>query len=375
MSDANTGSVSRFKIWSAFLVFNVIIFGSVVSIEVSDEARSPRAWCRGFSFLSLLVTIPAYAAHFLPRYRAILLNTKNELYMIATLLLLWTVLVAVVTSPTTGLAVEDDGAVALANLYYFTWAGFITGVVLLASYAESSFGINVRASFQTSNANHNTRMQSENIKAPSMAFIFWSSLMATSLIVMGTAADIYNRNCEVQVDMKEQPFCSRTVFAITTSVMSTIVCLLVITAKMLYLTVPFLAEVFLCIVLLFLYGFEVLYATSANGPGGPLGNLYYFSWISFFLCFGIGKCLHEDYVHALEVTETEYEEDQRRTTVPSLERHDVDDEEEGVVVVSNVEMTNPTVNSSALAEENRVEQDTDESYEKVEKKIDPDDDI
>lgn len=291
--------------------------------------------------------------------------------MIATLLFLWTVLVAVVTSPTTGLAVEDDGAVALANLYYFTWAGFITGVVLLASYVESTYGISVTHSFQNRNNGRNdNHNNAENIKTPSMAFIFWSALMTSSLVVMGTSADIYNRNCEVDVEDKPQPFCSRTVFAIAAGVMGTISSLLVIIAKLLYLTVPFLGEVFLCALLFIIYGFELMYATAANGPAGPLGNLYYFSWISFFLCFGIGKCLYEDYVYAMEVAEIEYEEDNRRTTVPSLERHDVDEEEavggDDVVVVqssdvppvSNEESGAVTTNNEK-AQQRRIDDDDD----------------
>ena len=58
-----------------------------------------------------------------------------------------------------------------------------------------------------------------------------------------------------------------------------------------------------------------MYVTRAEGPGSPLGNLYYFSWFSFMLCFGIGKCCYDDYVYALNVAEMEFEMDRNRRTV------------------------------------------------------------
>jgi len=263
------------------------------------------------------------------------------------LLLMWTVLVAVVSSPTSGLAVYEDGAVSLGNMYYFTWAGFITGVVLLGSFLESFYGINVTSAFRSdANTSPNTITAggasantlpnaTTDIKSPSTAFVYWTALMVASLIVMGTASDIYNRQCEVAVDLKPQPFCSRTVFTITTGTISTISCLLIVISKLLYFTVPFLLEVSICSILFILYMFEVYFATGTNGPGSPLGNLYYFSWIAFLICFGIGKCCYEDYVYVLEMAELEFEQGRRRTNVPSLDTHgDVDGMYHGDVEMS-----------------------------------------
>jgi hypothetical protein len=39
----------------------------------------------------------------------------------------------------------------------------------------------------------------------------------------------------------------------------------------------------------------VAFITSADGPGAPIGNLYYFTWISFLSSvFIVSKC-YEDY--------------------------------------------------------------------------------
>lgn len=265
-----------------------------------------------------------------------IIDTKYELYISIFLIIPWTVLVALVSSATSGLAVDSDGAVYLGNMYYFTWASFINGILLLASIVESRFGISVRAAFENENGSAASTSNNENIKIPSMAFIYWFALMTTSIIVMGSSADIYNRNCEFAVDLKPQPFCSRTVFAITTGTIATIASLLIIVGKLSQYATPFLLEVLLSAVLFILYIFELFYATRADGPGSPLGNLYYFSWISFLLCFGIGKSCYDDYVYALELEMNEFEgqrSNRSRANVPSLQGRDVEDdhdEENGV---------------------------------------------
>lgn len=42
-------------------------------------------------------------------------------------------------------------------------------------------------------------------------------------------------------------------------------------------------------------GFEVAFVTSHQGPGAPLGNLYYFSWIAFLSTFMLFASCLEDY--------------------------------------------------------------------------------
>ncbi len=235
-------------------------------------------------------------------------------------------------------------------MYYFSWAAFGNIVILLASYVEDRYGISVRNAFHSVEMNNidygggqsqlehddmttrnnatDTAATSNNItKTPSMSFIYWFGLMTTSIIVMATSSDIYNRNCEVGYEFKPQPFCSQTTPAIVIGVMSTISCLLIIVGKLTYYSTPFLLEVLVCLILTILYIFELYSVTRADAPGAPLGNLYYFSWFSFLLCLGVGKCCYEDYVYALDVAEAEFQGERirRRTNVPSLQNHDVED--------------------------------------------------
>ena len=295
------------------------------------------------SIISLLITTTTVYAHLFNEVLRIILfdsNSKIELYLTLSLIILWAAIVGLVSSPTTGLAVEDDGAVFLGNMYYFSWAGFFNGIILLASIVEAMFGISVRSAFQSVNTQENNIHDADHttiavdddadadvdttttgindndpLKTPSMAFLYWSALMTSSIIVMGSSSDIYNRNCEVENYLKPQPFCSRTTLGIVVGTISTIASLLIIAGKLIYLKTPFLIEVYVCFILFILYAVELMYVTRAEGPGSPLGNLYYFSWFSFMLCFGIGKCCYDDYLYALNVAEMEFEMERNRRTV------------------------------------------------------------
>ena len=44
-----------------------------------------------------------------------------------------------------------------------------------------------------------------------------------------------------------------------------------------------------------MYGFAVAYLTSEEGPGAPLGNLYYSTWLSFGIVFFVATSCFEEY--------------------------------------------------------------------------------
>ena len=155
-------------------------------------------------------------------------------------------------------------------------------------YVEDVFGINVR----------------DKMKQKSNSFLYWSGLLVASLIVMGTCSDLYDSNCDVGNDDKPQPFCRRTVYGIVVGALGTIFSLAIVVMKLAF-AAPFLIEVGTAGFLFILYIFEVAFLTTPNGPGSPLGNLYYFSWLSFGLTFMVGKTCREDYLEALNEIETQ----------------------------------------------------------------------
>jgi hypothetical protein len=277
---------SRFKLWSIFFVFNFIIVLAVGGAET--EKTTDKAWALALSILSLIIMFATLGAHLHPIYRGIIAGSKIELGIIIVLLVFWVILVTIISSPTNGLAVYESGDVALGNMYYFSWLGFITSAVLLASFVESSFGISV-----------------QSLRAKSSTFLYWAALMMTSLIVMGTSADIYSSTCDVPNNMKPEPFCSRTVLAVAAGTSGTILSLVVLVLKIALGSAPFLMEVALTSGLFVFFAFEVYYVTDNDGPGAPLGNLYYFSWFCFLLTFGVGKTCYEDYIEAQDLVAQE----------------------------------------------------------------------
>ena len=249
------------------------------------------------SILSLLATIFFFIAH-ISYIKPLVVGNRVEAWAIVILLLFWTVLVSLITGPNRGLAVDQQGGVNLGNLYYISWAGFLCICMLGAMYIEDVFGINVQ----------------DRMKQKSNSFMYWSGLLVSSLIVMGTCADLYDSKCDVGKGNKPQPFCERTVYGIVVGTFGTILSLAIVAMKVSY-AAPFLVEIATAAILFIFYMFEVAFLTRPNGPGSPLGNLYYFSWISFGLTFMVGKTCHEDYVETLN----DMERQRSDRSMPSLD--------------------------------------------------------
>lgn len=287
-------SNSRFSIWAFAFVFSLIVIIDLSKIETDADynqddktAKSDKAWSLALSIISMLVTIFFFCAH-ISHLKAIVIGNKIEAWTIVVLLIFWSVLVSLITGPNRGLAVDQEGGVNLGNLYYVSWAGFLCICTLGSMYVEDVFGINVR----------------DKMKQKSNSFLYWSGLLVASLIVMGTCSDLYDSNCDVGNDDKPQPFCRRTVYGIVVGALGTIFSLAIVVMKLAF-AAPFLIEVGTAGFLFILYIFEVAFLTTPNGPGSPLGNLYYFSWLSFGLTFMVGKTCREDYLEALNEIETQ----------------------------------------------------------------------
>jgi len=269
--------------------------------NIDDEsAKTDKKWGAALSILSLIGVSAMLFCHSHIRYRITIINSKYELITIGILLLISTILVAIVSGPNRGLAVDKEGAVFIGNMYYFSWASFFIMIMVLSSFVETSFGINVR----------------QTMTSKSSSFTYWAALLVSSMIVMGTASDLYNKNCDVQNDEKPQPFCGRCVLGVTVGTLGVVVSLVIVVMKLMLGVAPFLVEVGCLLFLSVLSVIEIVYVTAAQGPGSPLGNLYYFSWISFLLILMVAKSCHEDYVEAQEIMEQQQSAAER--TVPTL---------------------------------------------------------
>jgi len=228
-----------------------------------------------FSIFILVVNLGILGLHFLP-IGNLLTGSKIEAAIPLVMAVFWIVLVCVVTGPRDGLAIDIYGDIYLGNLYYFTWAGLFTSILIFASVCEDLLDIDIM----------------NEMRDRSTSFIYWALLLGTSLVVMTVSSDIYNRNCD---EGKNKAFCKRTALGISVGVIGTLFSLLIVALKMSVGAAPFLLETALCSSLLFLFLIEVIFVTDDGAPGAPLGNLYYFSWASLFLTVFVGKACVDDF--------------------------------------------------------------------------------
>jgi hypothetical protein len=204
-------------------------------------------------------------------------GTSIEGILCIILLAFWAATVAIVSDASHGLAVNADGAVQNGNLYYFSWAGFVTAILLTISYLRGVFGVDVAGEMQNRSARLTT----------------WSGLLASSLIVLGACANIFDQECSPQVNT--DTYCQRTKYGLSLGAVATTFSLAVVVLKIATTAAPFVVEGIFSFVLTVMYAFGVAFITSADGPGSAIGNLYYFSWIGLLCCFVLFANCYEEF--------------------------------------------------------------------------------
>jgi len=286
--DNSSGQPSRLTQWVAFLIFSTITLGSALELyrlntDESHIGRINQQWavaCSGITFsLTLIVVAMHWSTFFAPH----IVGTQVEGFLCVILFAFWVSVVTIVSDSRNGLAVDQEGTVSNANLYYFSWAGFICSITLLVSYLRSAFNVDLPGEIRTRSARLN----------------LWSGILATSIIVVGSSATIFDSVCGLRTG---DSYCNITLFGVVLGATSTFMSLYIVGMKIATARAPFLVEAIFSVVLFFLYIVGVALLTSAVGPGAPLGNLYYFTWISFFLSFMLLASCHEDYQAAKTIS-------------------------------------------------------------------------
>lgn len=273
-------SSPRFATWAAFLVFSTITLASVVQVLRKNdvqEKHSSQNWAVACSAITFCTTLVVVVMHLHSTASAIISGTKIEGAISLVMVVFWVATVAVVTDSEYGLAVDQEGAVSNGNLYYFSWAGFLCSVKLLISYLHDVFNVDVGGELKTRSAR----------------LTLWSAHLASSMVVMGASANFYDNTCGDGND--EGPKCGRAVFGITLGSISTLLAVGIVGMKIATARAPFLVEAAISFLLTVCYVFAVAFITSPDGPAAPLGNLYYFTWISFLTSFLLVASCFEDY--------------------------------------------------------------------------------
>jgi len=174
-------------------------------------------------------------------------------------------------------AVNGIGEIKNANLYYFTWAAIITAGLQMMSYLTAVLGI----------------------KKKDYMSVVWVAICKVCFVILGAALHIWHTiagNCDFdEITNGAVTFCSRTVLAIAVALAGMLVGGLVVCGRLIVVACPICrctrvqahVEMIISIFLVFLFGAAVALITGIGGPGQSVGDLYYSTWLAFWVSLGI----------------------------------------------------------------------------------------
>jgi hypothetical protein len=197
----------------------------------------------------------------------------------------WCAAVAVITDSKNGVAVDENGAVSNGNVYYFSWAGFVASITLFVSYMRTAYGVDIEGEIQSRAARLN----------------LWSAMIATSAIVCGSAVIVFVRSCKSlsknnpdRPAFATGPYCFRTIYAMSVGASGVFFAMIVVALKLCLSKMPLILETIISYALFPAWCVGVALITAHSGPGSGLGNLYYFTWLSFLLAFMLAASTTDD---------------------------------------------------------------------------------
>lgn len=171
---------------------------------------------------------------------------------------LWCGAIALIMNPSNNLAVTSSHRLRNTNLYFFTWASFLSSTYILASIAQQYRLVDV-----------------QNVPTNLMR---WYLFLISSVVVFGTASKIKSLTC-VEPD---SDLCRTTKYAVSLGVVSAGLSIIPITWS--HLTeMNLVVEIIIGLIVTVFYCVGVAYITVASGPGGNVGNLYFATWFGFGL--------------------------------------------------------------------------------------------
>lgn len=134
----------------------------------------------------------------------------------------------------------------------------------------------------------------------------WIAICKVCFVILGASLHIWNTisdNCEFdEITQGSVTFCSRTVLAITVSLTGMLVGSLVVLGRVIVAAcscgsiarIQSHIEMVISLFLVFLFIAAVALITGIGGPGQSVGDLYYSTWLAFWVAIGIfTACLNE----------------------------------------------------------------------------------
>jgi len=229
-----------------------VTLGSTVEVKSAQEqATSDAKWAVACSAITFALTSIMVLLQLHPVYATMVTNNKLEGVICIVLVAFWSGIVSIVSDANNNLAVrhstngECNNTVLNGNLYYFSWASFVTSISLLVSYLRSVFGVDLVGS----------------VKQRSARLELWSGMLACAFVVMGSSANIFQIDCKPEADSGLDAYCTRCKFGISVGTIGALFSFLVVAMKLVTMTAPFVAEGVFGLVLAVLNGFGVAFIT------------------------------------------------------------------------------------------------------------------
>lgn len=224
------------------------------------------------SAVTMGITAITAFMHVVPSLHPLINGSIIEGLLSLIMVALWAAIVAIVTKTDNDLAFISATQELNANLFFFSWAGFITSLVLLVSCLKSAMGVDLLGEMHQRAAR----------------LTHWAMLIATTFIVMGSCMRIMSEDCEGAANKENHSteYCRRTEVGIALGgagfAASVSVVVLKIFCRMKYPTLEFLPALGLTC----MNAVGTWYLTSSDGPGNSISNLYFGSWLSFLVAGG-----------------------------------------------------------------------------------------
>jgi hypothetical protein len=197
---------------------------------------------------------------------------------------LWLAALVIMMHSDNSWAVNAVGDVKNANLYYFSWGSIITAGLHMTSYLKLLLGL----------------------KEKDYLTVAWIAIVKVCFVILGAGIHIWfntKKACTLEeLEAGAITFCSRTVFAIVVSLTGMFVGGLVAFVRILFLLccatsltrVRAHVEMVISVFLVLLFGVAVAFITGIGGPGQSVGDMFYSTWLAFFVAIFVGMtCVRE----------------------------------------------------------------------------------
>jgi hypothetical protein len=252
-------STHRLSKWLAVVAFSTIALVSLLGEMGSVPAQSRQSqWAVGAISSIVGLSGIAFIVNVLAKEK--FAGKLSELGMAVMVFGLWAAVMPAIMRPSSNLAVNDSFGIYNANLYFFSWAGIISSLILLNTCVRQTY---------------NPGPDKNSIYQSGM----WVGLCLSSFVVLINASrEFRSTTC----NSSQVRLCRRLKFAIAIGCFTAAVSIFMTVAGK---CVPGIVDASMALVLLitWILGFIFITFGGSNAPAEVIGNLYFSTWTCFIL--------------------------------------------------------------------------------------------